>query len=142
MTRVPFTQAFPWQIAGSVTMRSRQFTRSVCCPNTSGQTAAHGFDDAQHIVVADGLVGTWGGGRWRADVGGLDSAKLGRPSHRRLLQATRERALNLIRERYLGFGPTFACEKLVDVHWACRCILTLFISRIWSKAFPVLDWKA
>lgn len=47
---------------------------------------------------------------------GLASSKRGRPSHRRLPQATRDQALALIREHYGDFGPTFACEKLVEVH--------------------------
>lgn len=47
---------------------------------------------------------------------GLASSKRGRPSHRRLPQATRDRALALIREHYTDFGPTFACEKLTEVH--------------------------
>lgn len=47
---------------------------------------------------------------------GLASCKRGRPSHRRLPQATRDQVLGLIREHYGDFGPTFACEKLVEVH--------------------------
>lgn len=47
---------------------------------------------------------------------GLASAKRGRPSPRRLPPAVREEALELIRERYSDFGPTLACEKLVELH--------------------------
>ncbi len=47
---------------------------------------------------------------------GLASAKRGRPSHRQLPQATRDRVVELIREHYTDFGPTFATEKLVEVH--------------------------
>jgi len=47
---------------------------------------------------------------------GLASAKRGRPSHRKLSLAVREQALGLIRERYRDFGPTLACEKLVELH--------------------------
>ena len=42
--------------------------------------------------------------------------KRGRPSHRQLRQATRDRVVELIRENYTDFGPTFATEKLVEVH--------------------------
>lgn len=47
---------------------------------------------------------------------GLASSRRGRPSHRRLPQATRDQALALIREHYGDFGPTLAREKLVEVH--------------------------
>ena len=47
---------------------------------------------------------------------GLASAKRGRPSPRKLSWAVREQALGLIRERYSDFGPTLACEKLVELH--------------------------
>jgi len=47
---------------------------------------------------------------------GLASSKRGRPSHRQLPLATRERVLGLIREHYGDFGPTFACEKLDEAH--------------------------
>ena len=47
---------------------------------------------------------------------GLASANRGRPSHRQLPQATRDRVVELIRENYTDFGPTFATEKLVEVH--------------------------
>ena len=36
----------------------------------------------------------------------------GRPSNRRLEAGVRRRALQAYRERYLGFGPTLAAEKL------------------------------
>jgi hypothetical protein len=45
---------------------------------------------------------------------GLTSAKRGKPSHRRLPQETRCRALEMIRERYGDFGPTLAHEKLTE----------------------------
>jgi transposase len=48
--------------------------------------------------------------------GGLVSRKRGRPSNRKLAEALRERALGLVRGRYSDFGPTLACEKLVEQH--------------------------
>ena len=59
---------------------------------------------------------------------GLASSRRGRPSHRQLPQATRDKALELIREHYGDFGPTFACEKLVGVHGLCVGVETL---RLW-----------
>ena len=47
---------------------------------------------------------------------GLVSRKRGRPSNRRLPTAHRERALELVLERYSDFGPTLACEKLTELH--------------------------
>jgi len=47
---------------------------------------------------------------------GLASTRRGRPSHRKLSADVRERALGLIREHYRDFGPTLACEKLVELH--------------------------
>ena len=47
---------------------------------------------------------------------GLVSRKRGRPSNRKLAEALRERAVDLVRERYADFGPTLACEKLTEQH--------------------------
>ena len=51
---------------------------------------------------------------------GLVSRKRGRPGNRRLDDDEAQRALAIIRERYPDFGPTLACEKLVECqgsHW-------------------------
>ena len=47
---------------------------------------------------------------------GLVSRLRGRRSNRRLTEAVREDALGLVRARYSDFGPTFAHEKLTEVH--------------------------
>lgn len=47
---------------------------------------------------------------------GLVSRKRGRPSNRKLPEAIREHALDLVRARYADFGPTLACEKLAEQH--------------------------
>lgn len=39
----------------------------------------------------------------------------GRPSNRRKPKELKEQALSLYKERYEGFGPTFACEKLLEL---------------------------
>jgi hypothetical protein len=52
----------------------------------------------------------------RHGAAGLVSRKRGRPSNRRLAEAVREDALSLVRARYSDFGPTFAHEKLTEVH--------------------------
>jgi transposase len=46
----------------------------------------------------------------------LTSKKRGRPSSRRLPEALRAETVGLVREKYGDFGPTLACEKLVEVH--------------------------
>jgi hypothetical protein len=40
----------------------------------------------------------------------------GRPSNNRLPDVVRDRAISLVRERYADFGPTFAAEKLAELH--------------------------
>ncbi len=47
---------------------------------------------------------------------GLRSVRRGRPSNRRTPAALLDQALTLIRERYDDFGPTFANQKLREVH--------------------------
>ncbi|MGD8863733.1 MAG: ISNCY family transposase [Myxococcales bacterium] len=47
---------------------------------------------------------------------GLVSRKRGRQSNHRLPDELRELALELLREHYSDFGPTFAREKLTEVH--------------------------
>ena len=47
---------------------------------------------------------------------GLVSRKRGRPSNRRLPEALRGHALELVRSRYADFGPTLAYEKLSEQH--------------------------
>ncbi len=47
---------------------------------------------------------------------GLISKKRGRPSHNQLAPKTKQRALELLHTRYSDFGPTFAHEKLTEVH--------------------------
>jgi hypothetical protein len=52
----------------------------------------------------------------RSGAAGLVSRQRGRPSNRRLPAALRERALELVLERYSDFGPPLACEKLTELH--------------------------
>ena len=47
---------------------------------------------------------------------GLVSGHLGKPSNNVIAASVRREAMGLVRERYPDFGPTFACEKLVEVH--------------------------
>src|SRR4051812_37749346 len=47
---------------------------------------------------------------------GLASRKRGSPSNHRLPAELEERAMGLVRERYADFGPTLACEKLLELH--------------------------
>jgi hypothetical protein len=41
---------------------------------------------------------------------------VGRPSNNRIGSGVRDYVLTLVRDRYLGFGPTLAVEKLVEDH--------------------------
>jgi transposase len=47
---------------------------------------------------------------------GLISRRRSKPSNNRLDAATANRVLAIIRDRYADFGPTLACEKLVECH--------------------------
>jgi transposase len=51
-----------------------------------------------------------------AGVKGLASKQRGRPSHNQLPPDTLRQARTLLRTHYADFGPTFAHEKLVEVH--------------------------
>jgi hypothetical protein len=51
-----------------------------------------------------------------AGLAGLVSKKRGRASNRRLNDAIRTTAINLIGTHYRDFGPTLACEKLSEIH--------------------------
>jgi len=46
---------------------------------------------------------------------GLVSKRRGKPSNNRLAEATRQKALDLLKSKYVGFGPTLAHEKLVEL---------------------------
>jgi transposase len=46
---------------------------------------------------------------------GLISKRRGRPSNNRLADDTRQKVLDLLKSKYQGFGPTLACEKLVEL---------------------------
>src|SRR6185436_20866485 len=61
----------------------------------------------------------------------LVSKKRGRPSPRRLPNATRTEVLRLVRERYADFGPTLAHEKLAESHGVRVSVETL---RQWMMA--------
>ncbi len=47
---------------------------------------------------------------------GISHRSRGKTSNRRFPQKVKDKALKLYREKYSDFGPTFACEKLLDVH--------------------------
>ena len=47
---------------------------------------------------------------------GISHRSRGKASNRRVPQKVKDKTLKLYREKYGDFGPTFACEKLFDVH--------------------------
>jgi transposase len=61
----------------------------------------------------------------RTGASGLASRQRGCPSNRRLAEATRDRALSLLRKRYADFGPTFAHQKLTEEHALTFSVETL-----------------
>ncbi|VVP45426.1 ISNCY family transposase ISBcen27 [Pseudomonas fluorescens] len=52
----------------------------------------------------------------QAGAPGLASQRRGKPSNHQLPAGLEQRAVRLIRERYPGFGPTLAREKLAECH--------------------------
>ncbi len=53
---------------------------------------------------------------------GLVSQQRGKPSHHQLDKETERAALDLLKGRYAGFGPTLAHEKLVELHGLKLCL--------------------
>ncbi len=51
----------------------------------------------------------------QAGAAGLVSKRRGRPSNHQLAEKVRHKALKLLHGKYRGFGPTLACEKLVEL---------------------------
>jgi len=55
--------------------------------------------------------------KYRADgISAVISKKRGKPSNRRYSDGFREYVLEIIRSKYHDFGPTFAAEKLAELH--------------------------
>jgi len=55
--------------------------------------------------------------RYRQDGdAGLVHRLRGKPSNRRLSEELRHKAIELVRQHYVGFGPTLAAEKLGELH--------------------------
>lgn len=64
--------------------------------------------------------------RYRDDgAAGIVSRKRGRTGNRQLAPGLANKALALIRDRYVDFGPTLACEKLRDAHGLVIAIETV-----------------
>jgi transposase len=54
--------------------------------------------------------------KYRQDgANGLVSKRRGKPSNNQLAEETCGKVLDLLKSKYTGFGPTLACEKLVEV---------------------------
>ena len=68
---------------------------------------------------------------------GLVSGHRDKVSNNAMAAAVRRAAMELVRERYADFGPTFACEKLVEVHGHRLSVETL---RKWMIAAGL--WRA
>ena len=68
---------------------------------------------------------------------GLVSGHRGKVSNNAMAAVVRRAAMDLVRERYADFGPTFAREKLVEVHGYRLSVETL---RKWMVAEGV--WRA
>src|SRR5271168_3249710 len=58
----------------------------------------------------------------------LLSKRRGKPSNHRLSLEVRRLALSIVRARYVDFGPTFAAEKLAELH---GCLVSRETLRGW-----------
>lgn len=56
---------------------------------------------------------------------GLICKRYGKPSNHRIAESIKEKALCILRNNYPDFGPTFAHEKLREVHGFRFCVETL-----------------
>jgi len=56
---------------------------------------------------------------------GLIHGNRGRKSNRKIRDKIKQSAMELVRERYPDFGPTFACEKLTEEHGFSLSVETL-----------------
>lgn len=69
------------------------------------------------------------------DAGVVHKAR-GRPSNNRIASGLRTRALAIVRERYAGFGPTLASEKLAedhDIHVSVQSLRTWMLAEgLWK----------
>ena len=74
---------------------------------------------------------------WAQGAAGLVSGRRGQRSNRAIAEGVRREAMRLVRERYADFGPTFACEKLVEAHGFRLSAETL---RKWTMAEGL--WRA
>lgn len=69
-------------------------------------------------------------------VSGIVSRRRGQPSNRRHDEEFRNAALDLVRSHYRDFGPTLACEKLIERHQIAVSKETL---RHWMAVHESLD---
>jgi len=75
--------------------------------------------------------------RYRAEgAAGLVSRRRGRPPNNQIDAVLRREILDLVRSRYADFGPTLACEKLLECHGHRLSVETL---RQWMIADGL--WK-
>jgi hypothetical protein len=80
---------------------------------------------AQLLGLSERQVRRLYGAFARAGAAGVASRRHGRPSNRRLPDATRDHALTLVRAHYADFGPTFAHQKLAEEHALVLSVETL-----------------
>jgi transposase len=100
---------------GAITMSIRELDRlpiiqAVVGGNLKPKCAAErlGLTDRQVRRLADRVC--------RQGPAGIVSKRRGKPSNNRTAAELARQALDIIRERYADFGPTRACEKLLEIH--------------------------
>jgi len=72
----------------------------------------------------------------RDGASGLISQQRGKASNHQLSEGVKQKVLDFLKEKYQGFGPTLACEKLVEVeglHISAESVRQMMISeRLWK----------
>jgi transposase len=99
--------------AGNLTMSAKELDRLEIISRVSERRLTQ-FQAAERLGLSLRQVERLCRAFRRDGASGLVSRQRGRPSNRKLAEALRERALDLVRGRYADFGPTLACEKLTE----------------------------
>jgi len=72
--------------------------------------------EAERLKVTTRCIRYWIASFESEGAEGLVHGNRGQASPRRVPQKERDRIVSLIRKNYADFGPTFACEKLMELH--------------------------
>jgi len=78
------------------------------------------ISEAERLKLTTRCIRYWVASFEAEGAQGLVHRNRGRESPRRVPQKERQKIVSIIRTNYADFGPTFACEKLSELHGICR----------------------